>query len=144
MTLRLALQEPKGARQYRTNVLSWIRATRRRNVSSESRGNRPTQPGRRPDEDRRDAHARGSPHPRPPPGGVGGEQPVTTIFDPGASPGIWRGQAQCQPSTGRTPGERADDMRKDPVASGGDGVLSRLSTIEPCVDRRRSRRWSWL
>ena len=59
-------------------------------MASESRGNRPAQLDRRPDEDRRDAPHREPPHPRPPPGGPRGEQPVSTQ-GPGRHPGLDEG-----------------------------------------------------
>jgi hypothetical protein len=40
-------------------------------------------------------------------------------------------------STGREPGERANDQTKDPVASGGDGVLHFTSTIVAMKPRAR-------
>src|SRR3954466_1293033 len=74
------------------------RATQPRSVSFEGRGNRPSQPGRRHDEDHRDAPDRGSPHPRPPPGGTGGERPVATTTGPERQPGSHEGGPRAQPS----------------------------------------------
>src|SRR6476469_1120218 len=95
------------------------RATDRESIASDARGNRLPQPGRRPDEDHRDAPPRGSPDPRHSPGGPGGERPLTTP----------RGRPNQPATIRRAPGEQAFDARRDPVATGGDGVLSRLALL---------------
>src|SRR5205814_9634405 len=102
-------------------------ATTLRVVASDGRGSRPPSPGRRHDENRRDAPPRGPSGPRPSPGGPRCKRSlIRDVRGPGESPGRWRDPVPTAVSRpDRTPGEQALDRKnQDPVATGGDGVLS--------------------